>query len=847
MKYILAVFRVVISYSLLFVVAMIGIVAAGDILSPGAQMAVAFIAPAVGVWFLERRRKLKRASRTNKVHTGAPTPPPLSEKHGLKGGANEYAPPESSAPWGAVNKTNTDPTERPSSNRRSEFSQDYAAIARHSREIAARRDRGQQRAPASASRRQGWVPKGETVEVGGRHLDGMIYVGTPPALSTYGYGEKSRPYIDPALPVARAGTDKAGHDMPYWPGYSGIPPRCRATYLDWLASGRSDTSYDPGYMFLYFYGLERRFFMDEPSQDERQDLVKEARRLACLYPGNRSVQRYLGEFIEIGQAGVIEAHKIEPIFENQTWELPFSLKLALGVRIREDEPLDADWVLSWLMCDPESRLRTPASRCFEEFRELFRLKFMALHPEGLKIRKPRATLKATYRAASSEFTGTVTAELGGKPVPDVSGLRQPIQQAQKIAEAAMEDLDKYSRFLGRNPDGRGTMEGHALLPLELWSLFPAAEMDALKAWAAEIVAAGGLVTAGDVVKRLEGVRPDKIGKRHLTGAADALARLGFGLAPDPRFALRSPKAEEPVVLFHLGAPVEKLEDVSAGYRSALMQLALASFVAHADGHIAEAERVALAEQARSAEGLSEQEKHRLQANVDWFLAVPPDIALLRRKLKESAEEDLAALRASIVAAAHADGVIQSEEVAGIEKLYKALGMDPGLAYSDLHAGVVPDGPRTVRPPRSGAPGEAIPDEPVTEARTLDSARIAAIRSDTERVSSVLGEIFAEDEESETVGGLATDHPFDGLDEKHAELVRTLVSQAHWSEEAFQSVCNTHGVMPAGALEAVNEWSFETYDEPLLDEFDGYDVSPDVSAAINEKLGGVTRNVQTETA
>lgn len=148
----------------------------------------------------------------------------------------------------------------------------------------------------------------------------MIYVGTPPALSTYGYSEKSRPYIDPALPVARAGTDKAGHDMPYWPGYSGIPPRCRATYLDWLASGRSDTSYDPGYMFLYFYGLERRFFMDEPSQDERQDLVEEARRLAGLYPGNRSVQRYLSEFIEIGQAGVIEAHKIEPIFENQTWE-----------------------------------------------------------------------------------------------------------------------------------------------------------------------------------------------------------------------------------------------------------------------------------------------------------------------------------------------------------------------------------------------------------------------------------------------------------------------------------------------------------------------------------------------
>lgn len=866
MKFVLAVFRVIIWYSFLFILAMIGVVLAGGAFSSGAQTAIAFLAPAVGVWLLERRRKSRRESRS-RPQTAAEMPPPLpvespknaeSEKRPPQSAAAPSDPPRTAetaattasrapAPHAWTRREPAKPKEETApEGGRSAFPRDEAAIVPQPRKTGAQDDHAPKRATPKP-RHQGWVPKGEIVEIAGRRIDGMIYVGTPPAQHTHGYGEKSRPYIDPSLPLARSGSDKAGHGMPYWPGYSGITPLCRATYLDWLAAGRSDSSYDPGYMFLYFYGLERRFFLDEPSQEERNDLLHEARRLARLYPDNRSVQRYLNEFIEIAEAGLVEVRRLDPVFESASWELPFSLKLGLGAQVRDDEPLDADWALSWLMCDPERRLRTPATRCFEEFRELFRSRFRARHPGGLKVRNPRRVLHATYRAASGEFTAKLTPEIEGQSVPDVTGLRKPVQEAQEIADMVMDELDKYSRFLGRNPDGRGTLEGHALLPLELWSAFPTAEMEALKAWAAEIVHVGGLVPAGDVVARLEGDRPDKIGKRHLTGAADALARLGYGLAPDPRFALRSPKGDEPVVLFDLGAPVEQLEDVSENYRAALMQLALGSFVAHSDGHVAEAERAALMAQARRTDGLSDGEMRRLCANVDWYLAVPPDLSMLRRKLKDAGDADHARLRAAIVAAAHADGVVQSEEVAGIEKLYKALGMDSGLAYSDLHAGEISDGPTPVRAGRSGAPGEAIPDDPAPRPQTLDSARIAAIRSDTERVSSVLGEIFAEDEDTDDVQPAETDDALDGLDTTHAALVRRLVTDAHWSEEAFEALCKTYGLMPAGALEAVNEWSFEIYDEPLLDEYDGYDVSPDVAAAISENSQGEVHHVQAETA
>ena len=173
---------------------------------------------------------------------------------------------------------------------------------------------------------------------------------------------------------------------------------------------------------------------------------------------------------------------IDPIFEKQGWELPFSLKYAIGARIDKGENLTADWLLSWFICHPETNLRTPATRCRDEFVALFRLRFDRRFPDGLKVTKPRKSLTASYRAASSEFEGSANPTVDGKPVPDISGLRKPVEIAQELADEVMNDLDKLSRFLGRNPDGRGSVEAHALLPSELWDAFPSEEMDRLKSW-----------------------------------------------------------------------------------------------------------------------------------------------------------------------------------------------------------------------------------------------------------------------------------------------------------------------------------------------------------------------------
>lgn len=673
-----------------------------------------------------------------------------------------------------------------------------------------------------------WIPLGQTVQVAGRNIGGMLYVGTPRR-----HEQPDNALIDPTKPVTTYGDDLKGAGMPYWPNYSFIDPHSRATYLSWLESGRSDTNYDVGYVFLYFYGLERRFFVDRPEETEQRAIVSEAERLLSVYGGNGSVHRYLGQFVEIARLAMPGGLAAEPCFERRGYEVPLCVRLAIGSMVEEGKPVPAEWMLSWLMTHPEIYLRTPAHRAFPEFKELFQLRFTQRFPEGLKIAIPRRKLALTYRAASGNFEKTLSSRSG--PVADISGLSKPVAIVREIAEGATDDLDKFSRYLGRNPEGRGTIEAHALLPDPLKGLFPCAELDGLRTWVNEKIGDGGLVGIANLIEKLEGARPDKISRARLVSAAEAFASLSVGIAPDPRFALRGPKIDEPVKLFQLPSSVENLWEVGATYRSMLLSIFVGSFIAHADGSISDHERKGLERLILEADGLTQSEIVRLQANLDWMLAVPPDLSLLRRNAKEASEASRREFARIALSTAGADGQIHPKEVDAIRKLYVIVGLDPKKIYSDLHELVAEAEPVTVMKP-SRPPAEfVIPKDPRkdTPQKTtpLDRDKIAAIVADTARVSTVLHEIFSDDDDGaetpETNETMAETTAFAGLDATLRIFVQELLRKPVWDKGSFEKLAAQLGVLPAGALETVNEWAFDRFEEPLIEETDGLEINPEV--------------------
>ena len=288
-------------------------------------------------------------------------------------------------------------------------------------------------------------------------------------------------------------------------------------------------------------------------------------------------------------------------------------------------------------------------------------------------------------------------------------------------------------------------------------------------------------------------------------------------------------------LFHLPTDIVTIESPSEAYRSAILSLAVGTLVAHADGRIDASEREHLAVQIDANESVTEAERARLHANLSWMAAVPPDMSMLRSRLRNATESARSALGQLAVVAAGADGTIDPEEIRTIEKLYTAMGLERESVYTDLHALTSRPEPITVRPadltPREFAIPTPPPEKP-TGTVALDAARVSAVMADTVRVSQVLGDIFADDEDDddEVVDDSvsAADDRFGGLDAPHRAVASVLITRQQWTEEEVAALADEHQLMVAGALETINEWAFESLGDTLIEQYNGYEINGDLA-------------------
>lgn len=319
-----------------------------------------------------------------------------------------------------------------------------------------------------------------------------------------------------------------------------------------------------------------------------------------------------------------------------------------------------------------------------------------------------------------------------------------------------------------------------------------------------------------------------------------LNSLGIGVAPHSSLVRR--KKHNNVIAFRVNPQVMRLEDQSHELVKALVAIALATSIFHEADCLTDHSKQRINELILANFHLNEHDRCHILANLVWFSLSPPTNSILLPALSNTSAESAQTLRKIAVACAGEISMVDRKLVAHLEQIYNVLWLPSADAYSDLHAGEVADGPCTVRASQPGCPGEAIPELEKASGPKLDASRIAAIRSDTERVSSVLGQIFDVEEEENGASGPASQSQLAGLDPKHGALVFELVTREHWSDTEFETICASHGLMASGALEVVNEWAFETYNEALLDEYDGYDVSPEIAEAVKEEMGAEGRNV-----
>ena len=689
-----------------------------------------------------------------------------------------------------------------------------------------------------------WIRSTESVTVAGRDVGGMVYVSSKVLDEASGGWLPFHACIVTSLRVANRGNDRSGEGMGYWPSYREIRPASRATYLDWLATGRSSPDYNAGYVFLYFYGLEYRFFSKQTDYAERKEIISEVRRLLDIYGDDRSIRNYLLSFLYVTPLFMSEPAEWMPVFDRVGGELPVPVRIAIGEKLRAKESIPADWILAWYMTHPETSLRQPAKRAFPEFRALFEIRFSSQYPTGLKVSMPKRKLQLSYMSASSGYTVNLDKEV--KDLPDISGLSKPVRIAAEVANEAMAELEKFSRYLGRKPEGRKTIEAHVLLPHSIRALFPCPELDSLRNWANDHMKIGGRVPVASLLQRLEGAVPTRISKQQLVSAGDALASLSIGMAPDPRFSFRRPKLGEKVILFPLPTGTVVLEKVSDAYPLALLKVMLGMYIAHADGIVSEAERKHLEQMVASMDGISEAEMIRLRANIDWMMEIPPNLNAMCRRLRETKEDMRHEFGRLALAVAGADGRIEPGEVNAVRKLYRALGIDGESVYGDLHEfSMRASRPVSVRdskprieysiPQKKDLKESALGEESVV----LNPQKVSEKWADTDQVRNILHEIFTDEDDmkeeaDEIAPEMGDEVLFPGLDTKHAILLQELICRPSWTSDEFGSLTKKHGLpLSDGALETINEWAYEKFEEPLIDE----DGALQINAKLINQLGG----------
>ncbi len=315
-----------------------------------------------------------------------------------------------------------------------------------------------------------WVPAGQYTSVH-RHTipGGMLYVGKKlPAANGNG---PDPALINPNLPIDARNPDRFARTTDYWPSYSSITPQARAAYLAWLADGRRDPRAPVTWPFLFFYGLEHRLFVDKA--------VSESTTLRSP----RSTDFLISMGTTVRSGGMQLAFLKRPIFAatqddqrprlapdiRSGYEMPMPARTYLGRKLALKAPLDAEDALLWVLSMPDTNLRTPAVRCFDELLTLWPRRFVLCGIRmALESQCPEDRLRFGYRAASGGFTAKLDVTDASGPLPDIAAISAPLTGLRDLLANCTEELAPYSRLLGKNPDAKGTLEAAMLLPSDLY-------------------------------------------------------------------------------------------------------------------------------------------------------------------------------------------------------------------------------------------------------------------------------------------------------------------------------------------------------------------------------------------
>jgi uncharacterized tellurite resistance protein B-like protein len=653
-----------------------------------------------------------------------------------------------------------------------------------------------------------WLSEEETLVINGREFTkGFFYFGgVLSGLNGYGVEPSLVDKDRPASDMNDCDFEYQDDSLGYWPSFATLSKECRGLYLDWLASDRTNEDISIGYIFIYFYGFERRIIEDigdiKVNDVEFLAIFNEITRLLCIYGTNRSFRSYSSGLLELMyflRKNVIDDAGVKVPESNNS--LAFKFRLAKNVQ--SGVALKSELVLEWLKDTGEYSLKAPARRCEDEFAKLFKLKFDKKYPEGLNVKPNKTKLELTFRAASNAISIT---KIDAGDLPDPSILKGPIKKLIPIADECTEQLNAYSRYLAKSDASRQDVAALLLLPNELVTEINSPVIERFKLWSMAVIDEdNGLTSVKEFWKYLDMPLPKATNRKENELIISLANKVGVGVAPDFRFHQSNVKLDGNLVLFTPGHG--EFFEPSRTYYQVATALRLGAMVATIDGRVDDSEMLVLKRLIDRDDSLSSGEKTSLHAYLKWRLNSPVNMAGLKARVVSLNDDEIEFVKKIIVSIALVDGSADVSEIRQLEKLYTAIGLDKSQVSSDIHK-------LTSSYVDKAQNGISINAE--LNSFSIDKEVLAIHENDTKNAKSMLESIFAEEEpviEVEVQGNS------DGLDDAHKAVYDILVTKGQWSHNEVQSIFSEYKLMIDGAIETINDWSFDMVDAPVLEQDD----------------------------
>jgi tellurite resistance protein len=640
--------------------------------------------------------------------------------------------------------------------------------------------------------------------------------------------------IELELSIAPAGAS-AG-PLPYWPSYRGASPAQRSKYLDWLVSGRSNPETDVGYVFLYFYGLERRVLIDGTDHPE---VAAELLRLLSIYGHSASFRRYAQSLLWTTiwlsrKAKSVPYQTVSAAITATEWTGD-TLNVCLACFAGSGRPLPDELIYHLVRQDVRSPRTVIVQRHQELHKQAFFTRLRGQLPEGVHIKTGKRDRRLDYFPASATLGRVQHAggPLAGERVPSLLGSSQ-FNPLLKLWEQAVEDLRGYDKAQKKANGAALTAEMYEALPEHLRQ----GDHPHFDQWCQLLdrsVTEDGwtIVTIGDFAA-LEGIaeRP-KLTKTQSLDLAKNASQMGFALEPDIRITGKPYHWTQQVSVFP--ATDELSQDVAA-YHAAAVLLELGVGIAAADGILDEIELGRLTSHLESQFELSSQDSCRLEHLRYLLVKSPPmDFALAKSMQAKLNRDQRKKVGEFLVGIAAADEQISAEEIKALTTAYRAL----GLAKADLDQLLRPH----ELPP-------ALTEQGTSSAPTfrLDLARITAIMAETKQVTEFLREAMRDSDDeltslpakeppgraqpalpvATTPANLAPVSPNDSpqshepLANRWPDLPRDLhpflqaaTAQSLWSRATLDQLARTHRLMLGSAIERINEWAYDRLGDALF--------------------------------